>query len=303
MRVETIGTGTPEIAVVGGIHGDEPCGVHAVEQLLSDPPAVEEPVKLVVANEKALDCGQRYVDTDLNRSFPGDPDADAHEARLAATLADELDGCLTLAHHSTRSYDEPFAVVDEASGLMRTIVPELPVEAVVTTGQFIQGRLFSAVRSIEVECGYQGSDSAAANAVAITEAFLRATGVLPDEPESVDPPRDDHGRDTADSPGGGGTGSRQEDATVDAGAFTSETPSTGATLPVYRLSRSIAKDETTEYELLAGNFERVDAGSAYAAVDGDPVVAEEPFYPVLMSEDGYERIFGYAAQRVDTIDG
>jgi len=289
MRAATIGTGTPKVAVVGGIHGDEPCGVHAVEQLLADPPAVDEPVKLVVANERAYERGERYVDTDLNRSFPGDPDADAHEARLAAELADELEDCLTLAHHSTQSYDEPFAVVDEPNGLMRTLVPKLPVEAIVTTGQFIQGRLFSAVRSIEVECGYQGSDAAADNAAEITEAFLRATGVLAE-------------KDGTDL-GGQGAGEtigvdRPEDGSDGDGRTT-----TGTDLPVYRLSRSIDKNERTEYELLASNFERVDAGSAYAAVDGDPVVAEEPFYPVLMSENGYERIFGYAAQRVDTIDG
>jgi predicted deacylase len=279
MRVETIGTGSPEVAVVGGIHGDEPCGVHAVERLLSDPPAVEEPVKLVVANERAIEADQRYLDADLNRSFPGDPEADAHEAQLAAELAEELEGCLTLAHHSTQSYGEPFAVVDEPSGLMRTLVTQLPVESVVTTGRFIQGRLFSAVRSVEVECGYQGSDTAAHNAVAITEAFLQATGILAGESILSEQTA---GEDTS-------TGPRAGDAS-------------GA-LPVYRLSESIAKDETTDYDLLARNFERVDAGSAYASVDGEPVVADEPFYPVLMSENGYENIFGYAAQRVDTIDG
>lgn len=31
-----LGDGEPEIAVVGGIHGDEPCGVNAVETLLDE---------------------------------------------------------------------------------------------------------------------------------------------------------------------------------------------------------------------------------------------------------------------------
>lgn len=39
MRVAQLGEGDPEIAVVGGIHGDEPCGVHAVERLIEERPA------------------------------------------------------------------------------------------------------------------------------------------------------------------------------------------------------------------------------------------------------------------------
>lgn len=36
MQIETLGEGEPKIAIVGGIHGDEPCGVHAVETLLDE---------------------------------------------------------------------------------------------------------------------------------------------------------------------------------------------------------------------------------------------------------------------------
>ncbi len=92
MRVAQLGSGTPEIAVVAGIHGDEPCGVRAVERLLDDPPAVERPVKLVVANETALERRVRFVDEDLNRTFPGDPNAKTHEGQLAHRLVEELEG-------------------------------------------------------------------------------------------------------------------------------------------------------------------------------------------------------------------
>jgi succinylglutamate desuccinylase len=74
MRIEQFGEGDPEVAVVGGIHGDEPCGVRAIERLLENPPSVRRPVALVVANERALAAGTRRVDEDLNRAFPGDPD-------------------------------------------------------------------------------------------------------------------------------------------------------------------------------------------------------------------------------------
>src|SRR6056297_4367545 len=112
MDVYELGEGEPEVAVVGAIHGDEPCGADAVRRLLDSGLDVERPVRLIVANEAALDAGERYLDADLNRAFPGNPDAEAHEVRLAAELVDALEGCTTFAIHSTQSYAEPFAVID-----------------------------------------------------------------------------------------------------------------------------------------------------------------------------------------------
>jgi len=260
MRVETLGEGAPEVAVIGGIHGDEPSGRRAVEALMENPPDVERPLKLIVANEAALEAGERYLEEDLNRAFPGDPDADTHEGRLAAALTEELAGTLALSLHSTQSYPKPFAITGGVDDLARELVPALPVEALVTSGAFSDGRLLAVADVIEVEAGHQGSERAAENAALLVDAFLRATGVLPGGVE-----RRDH-------------------------------------LPVYRLSRSVPKDAATEYDLLAANFERVSSGEAFAAVDDEDVVADEPFYPVLMSENGYEGIFGYAAEHVGSIE-
>jgi predicted deacylase len=261
MRTEQLGEGDPEVAVVGGIHGDEPAGVAAVESLLSERPEVARPVEFVVANERAVDRNRRYIESDLNRAFPGDPDGD-HEQRLAHRLAAEAADCTTLALHTTQSYEGPFALVDAVDDLARTVCPRLPVDAVVEVGE-TEGRVFAAVPdTVEVECGYQGSAAAERNARAVTREFLAATGVLPDE----------------------GTSRRTD-------------------LPVFRLSDPVPKREAQEYEMYAENFEKVFAGERFAAADGEAVVAEEPFHPVLMSAYGYEDVFGYAAERVGTLEG
>ncbi|WP_207588758.1 succinylglutamate desuccinylase/aspartoacylase domain-containing protein [Halomontanus rarus] len=256
MRVAQLGSGTPEIAVVAGIHGDEPCGVRAVERLLDDRPSVTRPVKLVVANEEALERQVRFVDEDLNRAFPGDPDAQTHEGRLAHELAAELEGCLTFSMHSTQSHAEPFAIVKGLDELAREICPQLPVSSIVETGNFADGRMFSQVETIEVECGLQGSETAAENADRLTRAFLTAVDALP------------------------GDTVRKE-------------------LPVYQLVDCIPKSTADTYEVFVDNFTRVDAGDAFAAADGDRQVADEPFYPVLMSSYGYTDVFGYAAEKLE----
>ncbi|WP_306058455.1 M14 family metallopeptidase [Natronococcus wangiae] len=188
MKVAQLGSGTPEIAVVGGIHGDEPCGVRAIERLLDENPAVERPVKLVVVNEKALERQVRFVDEDLNRAFPGDPSAKTHEGRLAHELVEELEGCLAFSMHSTQSHAEPFAIVNEVNEAAKSICPQLPVQAMVETSNFVEGRLFSKIETVEVECGLQGSETATQNAHRLTRAFLTAVGALPGDTVARDLP-------------------------------------------------------------------------------------------------------------------
>lgn len=260
MRIETLGDGRPEIAVLGGVHGDEPCGVNAIERVLAADPDVQRPVAFVIANEAAIDDDVRYVETDLNRAFPGDEHAEVHEKRLAAALGRELGDCLTLSMHSTQSYDGPFALIDHADEEIRQILTQLTVDAVVDVGAHSRGRLFESVpNTVEVECGYQGSPQATENAESLVWEFLAATGVVPGEVGD------------------------------------------GSEVPLFRLDRQIPKRDASSYDVYASNFERVAAGERYAAAGEQEVVAEEPFYPVLLSPYGYESVFGYTAERLGTV--
>ncbi|PSQ54675.1 succinylglutamate desuccinylase [Halobacteriales archaeon SW_8_68_21] len=242
MEVHDLGDGEPEVAVVGAIHGDEPCGARAVERLLDADLDPERPVRLIVANEAALSAGERYLDADLNRAFPGNSDAAAHEA-------------------------EPFAVVDSMDEVTRAVAPHLPVDAVIQTDAFTEGRLIEHPHTLEVEAGLQGSESAADNAYWLARAFLAATGTI--------------------SPPGA-------DGVLDAGGRRD--------VSVFRLRDRIPKPAADSYEVFAHNFERVAAGERFAAADGEPLLADEPFYPVLLSPNGYRDQFGYVADRVGTLE-
>jgi succinylglutamate desuccinylase len=254
MRVERFGEGTPEVAVVGGIHGDEPCGVAAVRRLIEAEPTVERPVALIVANELAVERGVRYIESDLNRAFPGDP-AGTHEDQLAAKLDAVLEETSVLALHSTQSHDEPFAVVEEITGRTRRICRRLPIDAVVESGSFVEGRLFASADVIEVECGRQRSPAATQNAHDLVRSFLAAEGVLEDSQ-----PVQDH--------------------------------------PVYRIRDRVPKRRAQAYDVHVENFSRVAPGDVFATADGEPIRAEDAFYPILMSPEGYDEVFGYAADRV-----
>jgi predicted deacylase len=189
MRVAQLGEGRPEIAIVGSIHGDEPCGARAIERLLIENPVLERPVKLVIANERALELGVRYVDADLNRAFDDGGNPRDHEYGLARRLAEELAGCTVLSIHSTQSHPEPFGIVNADANGAGEIVWRLPIEALVEVSEN-EGRPFAieAASLMEVETGYQQSPEASANAYRAARAFLRATGALPGNREPRDVP-------------------------------------------------------------------------------------------------------------------
>ncbi|GAB7092946.1 M14 family metallopeptidase [Halolamina litorea] len=267
MQIHQLGEGQPELAVVAGIHGDEPCGVEAVERLVAEDPEVDRPVKLIVANEEALEQGERFLEEDLNRAFPGDPDGDTHESRLASELAREVQGCTVLALHSTQSYAEPIGVIDTVDEIARSIAPLLPVDVLIETDEHTDGRLIEHAHTIEMECGLQGSEEAADNAYWLTRAFLVAVNAL-------------------SAPLSDGRLGRPERDEV----------------RVFRLDGPISKPPGKEYDVVVPNFERVEAGERFAVADGEALTADEPFYPVLLSAEGYDDIFGYAAEAVGTLE-
>lgn len=267
MEIYELGEGTPEVAVVGSIHGDEPCGARAIERLVAEEPDVDRPVKLIVANEEALAQTTRYLDDDLNRTFPGDRESDSHEQRLAYHLAQEIRGCTTFSLHSTQSYDEPFALVDAVDAVARSVTPHLPIDYLVETEKYTEGRLIAYPHTIEVECGLQGSDEAAENAYWLVRGFLAATGVLP-APMAEEP--------------------------LDAGDR--------ETVSVFSLEDHIPKEPGHQYEVFATNFELVEKGERFAAIDGEGFYAEQDFYPILMSPYGYEDVFGYTGEHVGELE-
>jgi succinylglutamate desuccinylase len=111
MRITDVGKGSgPRIAIVGCLHGNERLGTEVIGRLGDNPPS-SCPLRLVVANEEAMALGKRFVDSDLNRSFPGNRNSGAHEERLAHALLAELNGCdFAIDVHSTTADTEPFAI-------------------------------------------------------------------------------------------------------------------------------------------------------------------------------------------------
>ncbi len=251
MRVETVGDGVPELAVVACLHGNELCGKTAIERVLDENPVLEQPVRFALANEEAIAANRRFIDEDLNRAFPGDSDGTTHESRLAARLLPKLRDCGVLDLHSTRSHPETFGLVSRSNDRTNRLARATGVTRVVDIS-YVAGGLIDHVDGVAVECGIRGTERADRNAERVLRNFLGATGALDALSEESIPER-------------------------------------------YRVFGVV---EGRGYEFVGENFVRVESGELFARKEGEELRADQPFYPVLMSTDGYEDIIGFQAERV-----
>lgn len=248
------GPGDPELAVVGGVHGDEPGGVRAVRRLREADLDLRRGVAFVIANPAAVAAGERFLDSDLNRQFPGEPDGD-REQRLAADLCERLGSLTTLSIHGTRSRPVPFAFAHRDDPEQFDVAAELPVPHVVDHTGVTEGTVTTCGTAVEVEVGPQGTDAAAESAEHQAGAFLRRLDALPGEEPDTDP-------------------------------------------DFYRMTDPEPKPPADSHEVFVSNFERVASGTAYARAGDRTLSADEPFYPILFSGDGYDDIFGYRGEQL-----
>jgi predicted deacylase len=253
MRVEKLGEGEPEVAVVGSIHGDEPCGKKAIERFLESDFEISRPIKLIIANEKALGKDVRYVDCDLNRSFPGDISSEEYEERIAAQILEHVKGLKTLSLHSTKSYADPFAAMSVLDNEKIEMVRETGVRIISHHANEEIDCLSEYSNTVSIECGFQGSESAAENAFRVMKNFLAANEVIDTEYRTASP-------------------------------------------EIFRIYETV---EEPGFEFTAVNFQKVEEGEIYARYMDRELRAEEGFYPVLMSTDGYEELLGHKARKIE----
>lgn len=103
MKVTRYGYNSPVVAIIGGVHGDEPIGVQAIGFLQESLQGLEiqESIKYIIANEEALRLNKRFVETDLNRSFPGNENGKLEEKLAYALLKEISDADYVFDIHST----------------------------------------------------------------------------------------------------------------------------------------------------------------------------------------------------------
>lgn len=254
LDVTVRGPGDPEVAVVGGIHGDERSGIRAVRRLRDADLDLQRGVAFVLANSAAIEADKRYIDSDLNRAFPGDPNGD-REDRIAARLCAFIEDMTSLSLHETKSRPTPFALIHSTHEDEFELASRLPVPRVVDHWGVNETTITTCGVNVEIELAYEDSEWVTAAAEEQVDAFLKRVGALSGEPPETNP-------------------------------------------DYFHMAEPIPKLPGKSYELYVENFEHVSEGSVFASVDGRDLIADESFYPILMSEHGSPDIFGYKGYKI-----
>ncbi|MDY6778535.1 MAG: succinylglutamate desuccinylase/aspartoacylase family protein, partial [Candidatus Nanohaloarchaea archaeon] len=186
MQVIDRGTGTPELVVIGSIHGDEPAGRDAIRRILDSNHTYQKPVRFIVANEEALEADERFLEADLNRSFPGNSDSEKHEERLAARLLEAIGDARVLDIHTTHSHPKPFGTAKDTDTGTMEMARASGVDHLVIFPEG-SGALTEFVDGLLVETGLQGTDQAVQNAVEVIERVLGFYGIIEHDVDPGDP--------------------------------------------------------------------------------------------------------------------
>jgi hypothetical protein len=125
MIARTLGNSMPCIGIVACLHGDERLGAQVLNKISSISRGM---AKLIIANEEAMEMQKRYLEADLNRSFPGKAEG-LYEERLACELLYALDGCdYVIDIHTTAAKTEPFVI---STNKENRLVHYIPLKKVV----------------------------------------------------------------------------------------------------------------------------------------------------------------------------
>jgi succinylglutamate desuccinylase len=121
----------PTVTIMGGVHGNEPCGVKTLLYLIENLELISGKVNLIFGNPKAIEKKVRYIDTNLNRIFKEDKDLSQKEkesyeySRSREIIPYLIESDVLIDLHSISSKEtNPFVICNEDS---LSLAKHLPV--------------------------------------------------------------------------------------------------------------------------------------------------------------------------------
>ena len=203
----------PTLICVAGIHGNEPAGVHAVRRVLSA--LAERRSELVgdfvafAGNVAALECGQRFVDRDLNRAWTserldqlrsGALGAGSAEDREQIELLEAIEGVLATSRgavfaldlHTTSGPGGIFSAFTDSLP-HRDFAQRFPVPMILGLEELVDGTLLNLLSdhgliAVTVETGQHDEPASIDRAEAALWIALVSAGLLPERlvPEATE---------------------------------------------------------------------------------------------------------------------
>lgn len=238
-------------------HGDESFGKRVADEIARRyPQLIGKGLDIQIANEQAYKKGQRYIDDDLNRVFPGDSNG-SYEERRAYELAPIISAYdLAIDVHATESGSGDMVIVTKLDKETKKVVDHLRPKYVLYMSMRPDRSLISAAKvGIAFEMGSNEDQQTYSKTIAGIESLLSYFKLIPFKPSLAFKTRYFE-------------------------VFESVPKTAGAKLTsAVKNFKRIRKDEVFAL-----------------AVDGKEIMAKKDFYPVIFGSTNYEAIFGFAAR-------
>ena len=245
-----------DIAVVAGIHGDEPVGLYVHDWLRERQQDINANIRYVRGNPRAIIRGVRSTEADLNRRFPGNLESAIYEDIRATEIMQEIAGAdYVVDFHSTTPKSPPYVICGPgddssklagASGLDKIVV--YSSDGLGYSGTTL-GEAASklGIPNITIEAGSHKRRRTIKTGIRAMENILKYFGAMEGTPTRGDPTYY-----IVDGP-------------------------LHETVPNMKIHRSVS-----EFELVSANQE-------IARSNGEVLYAPGPFYPALVDRDPERR--------------
>ncbi|MEZ6093861.1 MAG: succinylglutamate desuccinylase/aspartoacylase family protein [Pirellulaceae bacterium] len=202
----------PLVIVIAGIHGNEPAGVFALQDLFAQLKTLAIPIngRIVglAGNLQALEQNQRFVDEDMNRVWnlkriadletsAGTSQEAFEQAQLLNAIRDELKRPHTHRYfidlHTTSSDSRPFIPFDDTLK-NRAFVRKFPIAGILGIEEFLPGTLLSYLNEMDgVAIGYEAGQHDSPKSIEFHESFLwlalASADCMNDEAKLLEPHR------------------------------------------------------------------------------------------------------------------
>ncbi|MFA5270110.1 MAG: succinylglutamate desuccinylase/aspartoacylase family protein [Patescibacteria group bacterium] len=179
------------VTIMGGVHGDEVCGVQIIDKLRRNLKVDRGTVHLIYGNPRAIQAGKRFVEVNLNRVFREPSELNekqgvSYEAKRARELMPYLvasDALLDI--HSSNTPDSPPFVICEANSY--ELAKHFPFATISSGWDVLEPGGTDAYvntgggQGITVECGYHLDPKAPEIAEETAWEFLKLMGAIDGE--------------------------------------------------------------------------------------------------------------------------
>lgn len=258
------GVGGKNILVIGCVHGDELIGRKIINKLrkltISHGTLVT-----VIANTHAIKAGKRFVDQDLNRSFPGNPKGN-HEECLAYSLFPLIkEADIVLDIHSTTTDTTSAIILTKVNKSIRQLLNIFSPKRVVVMEKKVGKTALTGYckAGISFEYGKDKSEEAYKETLSDIIKILEGCGMIDRKKKKVS-------------------------------KITRKTE-------YFKVFGTLARYDDLKLEKTIKNFSLVRRGEVISRMSNRIQKTPRNFYPILFGEKAYKEIWGFMSNKVKAI--